>query len=408
MRRSLVVLLGLVVASAAHAGGPYPTLTGISAAADDASVAGNNPAGMTRFGTSAKRFELMTFFTDNTWEGRLGDNGREFVSEDTSTTIVPSGNMVKPIRDNLWFGFTVLGSGFSEDFDDDWPGRYLVDQYDLVYISAFPSLATKLTDKLSVAASLALTYTTYEQEKAVPNLDPGAGDGRLKVDADGTTVGFALSALYELTERTRFGIVYRSEIDAELDGGVEFSDLSPRTEELLDAAGLLDARVEITSRTPQAITTGIYHEFSDGGAVTLDLVWADFSEFKLSEIYVNGDQFVESNPTYDDIFALSASYSRPVRDRWRVGFGAFWVDDMLEDENRTITLRLDSMWSAGLGLEWQWTEKRALSATLNYLEIGEAPVASPALPGIGSVVGRFADRQTIYLLLGLSLGSSGE
>ena len=152
----------------------------------------------------------------------------------------------------------------------------------------------------------------------------------------------------------------------------------------------------------------MYHEFGDGGAVTLDLVWADFSQFKLSEIYVNGDQFVESNPIYDDILAVSASYSRPVADRLRLGFGAFYADDMVEDENRTLTLRLDQMWSVGVGVEWQWKKNRALSATLNYLELGDAPLTSPVISGIGSVSGRFSERQTVYLLFGMSMGSSAK
>lgn len=403
MRRTSAVLLGLVVAGTAHAGGPYPALTGISAAADDASVAGKNPAGMTRFDSRVKRFELLSFVTDNTWEGSIGDSG-DIRTVDSSTTIVPSGSMVLPFKEKWWFGFTILGSGFSEDYADGWPGRYFIEEYDLIYISAFPSIATKVTDRLSVAGSLALTYTKYDQQKAVANLDPGAGDGRLDIDADGTTVGFGLSALYEPSERTRFGIIYRSELDTELDGTADFSELTPTTEAVLDQAGLLGARVDITSRSPQAINAGVFHEFSDASAVTIDLAWSDFSEFKLSEIYVNGDQLVESDPIYDDILAYSASYSRPVAERWRVGFGALYVDDMLEDENRTITLRLDSLWSFGVGVEWQWKEKRALSATLNYLEVGDAPLTSPDIPDVGSVTGRFSDRRTVYLQIGMSLG----
>ena len=45
MRKTLIVVLGIVVASGALAAGPHPVLSGMSAAADDASVAGNNPAG---------------------------------------------------------------------------------------------------------------------------------------------------------------------------------------------------------------------------------------------------------------------------------------------------------------------------------------------------------------------------
>ncbi len=402
--RILILFVGTLAMGSAFATGPHPAMTGIAAAADSAAVSANNPAGMTRFDSRIMHGEILAFFTDNTWEGQIG-NGPEFRSEDSTTTIVPSGNLVLPFRDNWWFGFTILGSAFSDDFTDGWPGRYFMEEYDLFYVSAFPSLATKLTDKLSVAGSLAITYTSYEQIKAVPNLDPGVGDGRLDIDTDGFTVGFALSALYEFTDKTRLGFSYRSELEPELDGKAKFSDLSPTTEAVLDAAGLLNASIDVTSRTPQPIIAGIFHEFDNTSSMTFDVVWADFSEFKLSEIYVNGDQLLDSDPEYDDIFAFSVGYNWPGPDRWRFGIGALYVDDMIEDDNRTITLRLDSMWSVGVGFEWQWKEQRKLTATLNYLQIDDAPVTSPDIPLIGSVTGSFSDRQTIWLQVGIDIGN---
>lgn len=409
MSRACSIIVILVVGGLTSAGTvsarPYPVQTGISAAADNASVAGKNPAGLTRFDERNTRFEVLGFFTDNTWEGRIGDSGPTFRSEDSSTTIVPSGNLVLPLKNDWVFGFTVLGSAFEEDFDDGWPGRYFIEDFELLYISAFPSLARKVTDKLSLAASLALTYTTYEQNKAVPNVDPGFGDGSLTIDADDTTLGFALSSLYEFSDKTRVGLVYRSELDTSLEGDAKFSNLGPTTEAMLDAAGLLNASVEVTSRTPQAINAGVYHEFDDGGAVTFDAIWVDFSEFKLSEIFVNGDQLVENSVNYDDIFAFSASYSRAVADRWSVGVGVLYIGDMVDDDQRTLTLRLDSLWAAGIGVEWQWTPTRAISATLNYLQLDDAPVNSPDVPLVGSTTGEYTDRGTIFLELGMSFGA---
>ena len=403
MRQLLLIICGLAVAVAAYAN-PYPAMTGISASADSAAVAGNNPAAMTRFDSRNTRVVLLGFFTDNTWEGQIG-SGPSFTSHDTSTTIIPSGNMVMPLKNDWFFGFTILGAGSSDDYADGWPGRYLIEEYSLIYLSAYPSLAKKINDKLSLAASLALTYTSYEQVKAVPNVDPGFGDGRLDVDADGGTVGFSLSSLYEFSEQTRIGLVYRSELDAELEGNANFSNLGPTTESILDAAGLLGASVKIDSRTPQAITAGLYHEFADGGALVFDAVWADFSEFKLSEIYVNGDQLIETSVNYDDIYALSVGYNRPIADRWMIGFGVMYVGDMIDDDQRTLTLRLDSMWAAGVGFQWQWTPTRAVTATLNYIQLGDAPVTSPSIPGIGSVSGQYSDRGTVYLELGMNFGS---
>ena len=270
-------LIALSVAQVADAR-PWPAQTGISATADTAATAGNNPAGMVRFDARANRVELLAFFSENTWEGQLG-NGPTFTSDDSSENFAPLGSFVRPINEDWYFGFTILGSAFSEDFGSDWVGRYFIQEYDLINLNAFPSIAYKINEQWSVAASLSIQYTTYEQTKAVPN-DPGLPDGQLTVDADGFAAGFATSAMYQLTDKTRFGLTYRSEIDADIDGNGDFSGLGPITESLLDMAGLLGAKVNITSRTPQGVTVGAYHEFDDGGAIAVDAVWIDFSTFR--------------------------------------------------------------------------------------------------------------------------------
>ena len=402
MRRCLLLIL--LFAQTVLADGPYPTFAGVSAAADDALVAGTNPAAMTLFDGRQGRFELLGFASESTWEGQLGEDGPATTMDSDSSTLVPVGAMITPFRDNWWFGFTIVGSGFSEEFDDDWAGRYLLQDYELVYISAFPSIATRLNERWSVAASLALTYTTYEQRKAVPNVEPGIGDGSLFLETDGLSVGYGLSALYEWTDRTRLGLTYRSEIEPSLKGKAKFSDLGPITEEILDQAGLLGAKVDVTSRQPRSATIGLSHDRSNGHSVTLDGAWINFSRFKVAEVYVEGEQLVENLQDYDDAIAFSASYSWPINDRTRLGLGGLVVSDFVGRSNRTMAFRLDDLWSVGIGVKWQWREDRAVNVSLNYLTVGDAPVESPELPGLGPVTGRYTSRDTVYLRAAISFG----
>ena len=404
-RLAFLIICQFFVAQA-FAGGPYPAVSGLSATVDDAAVAGTNPAGMTYFDDRESRFELLGFFSESSWEGSLGESGEVLTSDSDSSLIVPVAAFVMPIRDNWWFGFTVQGMGFNEEFDDDWPGRYFLQEYELLYISAFPSIATKLTDRLSVAASLALTYTTYDQRKAVPNIDPGYDDGRLLVETDGLSVGYSLSMMYDISARTRFGAVYRSSIEPDLDGKAKFSGLGPVTEAILEKAGLIGATVNVTSKQPQSFTLGIAHDFENKHTLTFDALWTDFSDFTLAEAYLEGDQIISNEQEYDDFFAYSASYSWPVADKWRLGLGGFYVTDMISDENRTLTLSLDSLWSVGMGVEWQWKKSRTVTASLNYLEAGNAPVSTPALPEIGPVTGAYTSRQTVYFRVAISLQNS--
>ena len=302
--KALFVFVGVFGLIATSLAGPWTTKSGIAASAEDASAAGNNPAAITRFDELAFQVGVFGFFSESTFQGTASGTGTDFVSESDSTTVIPSGSLILPFGKDWWFGLTALGVGFSDDFGEDWGGRYLIQDYTLAYVSLYPSIATKLTDKLSVAASLMITYTTFEQNKAVANiLDPGLEDGALNLEADGWTGGWSVSALYEFSAQTRLGFVYRSELDPELEADLNWSGLGPNTEDFLEISGILNIPVEMTSRSPQSANIGIHHDFNNGHALAFDLVWIDFSNFQLSEFYFNGETIVETDPTYEDITA---------------------------------------------------------------------------------------------------------
>ena len=227
---TLVVLLLQFLAVQSLQARPHAGFSGLAAAADSAGTAATNPAGITRFEESTYRVDLITIYSQSTWEGQLGETGPQFSSDESSTTVVPSAYMIKPINDKFTFGFTMLGFGVSDDLGD-WPGRYIITSYDSLNISAFPSIAYKVNDKLSVAGSLALSYSVFDQERAIANIfDPGLADGTASLETDGFDVGFSLSTLYEISDQTRWGVMYQSDSDPTLEGDVKFKGLGPNTE----------------------------------------------------------------------------------------------------------------------------------------------------------------------------------
>lgn len=383
---------------------PHAGFTGLGASADSAATAGTNPAGITRFDTNTYQLELYTINSSSTWEGQLGENGPITSSSESSTILVPSGYLVIPINDQFTFGFTILGAGVSDDLGD-WPGKYFLTSFESVNINAFPSLAYRVNDKLSIGASLAIGYSLYDQERAIANVfDPGFADGSASLETDGLSVGFGLSTLYETSATTRWGLSYLSSTEPTLEGKVKFRGLGPNTEAALNKAGFIGSDVEVKSKSPQSLLLGVYHEFDNSHALTADLAWSEFSEFQLSEFYFDGEGIVDNVVVYEDIWALSLGYSWPVSNQWMLGMSALYVDDMVKDEERTVTLRLDSIWSVGLAAEWQWTPNKALLASLSYMSLDDAPVVTPAIPGIGSSSGKYTERDILILQLALKFG----
>jgi long-chain fatty acid transport protein len=403
-RLSIGVLFVAAVSSQAVAR-PYPIGTGLAASADSALTASSNPAGISRFTERALEFELLAFRSESEWESAFSETGAQFSSKNSGTTFVPRVAIVQPINERFAASFTFLGTGFSDDLGE-WPGRYFIRRYDSIYVSAFSSLAYRIDDQWSVAASAAMTYTRFEQERAVRNIfDPGFGDGLSELKADSFELGFGLSALYQSSDRTRWGLSYKSEINPSRGASNELSGLGPNTEAVLQRLGLLERNLTIESTSPQSIIAGVYHEFGNSAAVTLDLAWVNFSKFRLSEFYFDGESFARNNSRYNDIYALSASYTWPAADRWMLGVGGLVTNQMIDDEQRGMTLRLDSLWSIGVTAERQWTDSRRVTFGLSYFGIGDAPVTTPRIPGLGSLEGKFTSRDAVLLQIGMSFGS---
>lgn len=401
-RRLACVVWLAAFASGIAAARPYPLGTGLAASADSAQTASSNPAGIARFSQRAVDADVLWFTTESEWRSQFSGTGGRSNSSSSSDTVVPRIAIIQPINDRFTTSFTFLGTGFSDDLGD-WPGRYFIESYDSIFVSAFPSLAYRIDPRWSVAASVAITYSNFEQERAVRNVfDPGFGDGRSKVEADSVEFGFGLSMLYQSSDRTRWGLTYSSEINPSRDADNELSGLGPNTEAVMQRLGLLDGDLTIESTMPESVVAGLYHEFANDAAVTMDLAWLNFSEFRLSEFYFNGQSFARSSSSYEDIYALSASYSWPVTQRWTLGAGGLITNQMIDDDERTMTLRLDSLWSLGIAGEWRWTDTRNVKVSVSHFAMGDAPVSTPSIPGFGSLEGRFTSRDAWLLQVGVS------
>jgi len=395
------LLLSALAGGAAQAR-PYPLGTGLAASADSAQTASSNPAGITRFARRAVDADVLWLTSESEWESEFSGTGTQSNSSSSSDTVVPRFAIIQPINDRFSTSFTFLGTVISDDLGD-WPGRYFIESYESVFVSAFPSLAYRVDDRWSVAASAAITYSSYEQQRAVRNIfDPGFGDGSSTLKADSVEVGFGLSALYQSSDRRRWGLAYSSEINPSREADNELSGLGPNTESVMQGLGILDADLTIESTSPESLLAGVYHEFTSHAAVTVDLAWINFSDFRLSEFYFNGQSFAPTNARYNDIYALSASYSWPVARDWQLGIGGLVTNQMIDDDDRTMTLRLDALWSLGLAAEWQWTDSRSIRFSVSYVGMDDAPVSTPAIPGFGSLEGRFTSRDTLLFQFGMS------
>ena len=140
---------------------------------------------------------------------------------------VPSFFYVRPLSDQWRLGFSVAGTmGGGYNFGDNFVGRYAVKEVELAGLSFTPSLGYRVNDKLSLGAGISFVYTMFDQQIAINNPGPLA-DGNAKFDdLDDLGAQGVLSMTYELSDRALLGVVYRSEMDTELEGDFKLTNVA--------------------------------------------------------------------------------------------------------------------------------------------------------------------------------------
>jgi len=144
---------------------------GYNARAQDASTVLANPAGMTRLeGTQflaagQLAYGWTKFSIGSRTSPELGsDNGGNAFGW---SGWAPGGGgfFSYSVSPELKLGFALTSDlGGVLDYDNSWVGRYYVQKTEILGISLLPSIAYKVTDKLSLGASVNVVYGIYENK----------------------------------------------------------------------------------------------------------------------------------------------------------------------------------------------------------------------------------------------------
>ena len=203
---------------------------GYGARAQDASTVLTNPAGMTRLeGTQVTAGTQVLYAnlglsidrTANTPGGGEGGNPIGWFPG-------ASGFISHSVSRDLKIGFGTGGNfGLAEKYDAGWAGRYYGREATLLGASLLPSIGYRVSDNLSLGASLHVMYGILKNKTSVNNAAPNLADGELKLSDRKWGVGANFGLLYELDKGTRFGLVYNSQIDLDFSATATFSGVGP-------------------------------------------------------------------------------------------------------------------------------------------------------------------------------------
>ena len=414
----------ILAAASAHAGGliAYEVGTadvglasaGYNARAQDASTVFTNPAGMTRLaGTQVLAagqvlWSNTEFSSDSGTSPLLGDvdGGRVLGSDGW----LPGGGgfLSYSVSPKLKLGFALAGNfGAPLKYDNDWVGRYYVQETTLLGVSFLPSLAYKVTPKLSLGASLNAMYGNYKNQVAINNVDPAYGDGRLKLDDSDWGWGGNLGLLYEVTAGTRIGFTWNSQVDLDFKGRAKFSNLAPGLRTLLDNRGGLNSNIRVGINVPQQVMGSIFTQVNDRWALLGSVGWQDWSKFGQVQLGIDDTTNPTSTTTdldFKDTWhgALGAQYR--INDPWLLNFGIAYDSKFQEGSDVSPLLPVNASWRFGLGAQHQVSKTFFWGVAAEYqyggtLDVNLQSKKPVVLGGRGDVDGSYDNTTNIFLSL---------
>ena len=302
----------------------------------------------------------------------------------------------------LKLGISTVGYfGLGLDYEDNWVGRYYVQDVKFQALGVQPALAYQVTDWLSLGAGVVALYGVLDEKVAVNNIGPNASDGKLKVDDDDLTYQVNLGVLVEPRRGTRFGMTYLSEGKLEFKDKPDFSNLGPGLEALLRARGLLDSKLKIEFNMPQALMFSAYHELTDRLAIMGNLGWQDWSEFGEVGVSVTAENtsILTIDKDYKDTWhaasgsPITGGAALAAFDRYRLR----QLHVMMDDDERSPDLPMGEMWRFGLGTRYDWSQDLALGVGYTFMWGGDLDMDINRGPLAGRVSGTYENTNMSFI-----------
>ena len=391
------------------------SFAGGAAAAEDASTIFYNPAGLTllegqQIVAGVHYIMPSTKFSSsqatNALGGSLGSNdgGQGGVSK-----FVPNFYYSNRISDKLAVGLGINAPfGLATKYDKDWVGRYHAIESDVSTININPVLAIKVTDNLSIGVGVSAQYIDatlssmvdgglvyYKQTNDSSYVSNTDFDILAENTGDDWGYGFNLGILYELSDSTRIGAAYRSEVKHKLKGQLKAKNFPSALAPFSSAFATQDITAALT--LPETASFSVYHQLTDKLAIMGDITWTGWSSFDKLTIEFD-DTFADaSNSTttenWNDTWRYSLGATYQVNEMWVLRSGVAFDETPISDKYRTPRIPGEDRIWLSLGTGIHLTDRLSMDAAYAHLFVADSKLeksaADPEDTARGTVIGEY-------------------
>ncbi|MGM0767801.1 MAG: OmpP1/FadL family transporter [Pseudomonadota bacterium] len=250
--------------------------------------------------------------------------------------VLPNLYMTHEVNDSVDVGFGIHAPfGLAADYDDDFTGRFFADETELTAISFSPSISVSNGEGLSMGAGINIIYaegklTKFQDNSAAsvavssqsgpanPELyDQGYAD----IEGDDIGVTFRVGFLYELSERTQFGLTAQTGTELNLEGDAELTNfVNPANG--VTTPTTASEQVEVPLAIPESVTFGARHQLTDTVTLLAGATYAKWSRFEELDV-VSRETGGEVTGAPQEGEVLS-HVTEKWQNTWQFNLGAIW------------------------------------------------------------------------------------
>jgi len=346
----------LIEQNASGLGNAY---AGKAASAQDASTIFFNPAGMTLLPDSQLVLAGSLIYPQAEFTGTVspaigGGNG----GDAGDLAFLPNAYFAYRVSPDIVVGVGMGAPfGLKTEYDSTWKGRTQAIKSELKTININPSIAWKASESLSLGAGVSFQYidATLTNSAGAP--------GVASVEGDATGWGFNLGALWQLSEATRIGFAYRSEVDQSLEGDLSFSA----------APTVIPVTADVT--LPDSAALSIFHKLDARWELLADITWTGWSDFDELRIVRTSGALVSVTPeNWDDSYRYSVGANYRLDDKLMLRGGVAYDETPVSDAYRTARIPDENRTWLALGAQYRLSAGSTIDVGYAHLFVDDARI----------------------------------
>jgi len=369
--------------------------SGGAAAADDASVAWSNPAGMSLL-PSGKQVAFAGHLLRPSFKfqdqgstippalgsGNGGDGG--------DWALVPNGFFTMTVNPKLRFGLALnVPFGLKTEYDNGWRGQLTALKSEIKTININPSVAYKLNNNVSIGAGVSVQRIEAE----LSSFTGAAALGNAILEADDVGYGFNLGLMFQPDANTRVGLTYRSKIKYELEGTATFTGV---------AGAAFNGNIRADLKVPDSVSLSFFRSLGPTWEVMADITWTGWSSVKRLDVIrtttsaggAAGSTLSTLLFNWEDTMRFGVGANYKLNSQTKLRFGLALDESPTNDVDRTPRLPdQDRTWIA-FGVQYKPSKAGVLEVGYAHEFVRDARVTNATVAG--TLNGTFENRADIF------------